>query len=177
MSKEAFNFEEFQDQVKNKPATIKKNFKNDALANIIIDAGQSKKSFSTLKAYSKDDLFKIVLNGEQDSKPAAKVGSSNNKDMIDTFIDGIEEIKIEIHGSKLNKFVKKTATSVSRNLLDKFTMDNDDLTDKLGWVGNIISYGMLILDVFVGIDKIPAKVKEFKEKKKLQGKELENKGK
>lgn len=157
--------EELQEAVTSKPKYVKDTLSNEVLAKHINSFGQSKKAISTLKGYDKNKLFKIILNGESLDEKPAKNGSSDNKGIAVSIIDGANELKKSLHNTPLTPYVKKSATDSLQNGLDKATLHNDGLSTKLGAFGGFLAIVALFIDVFIGFDQIPAKLKAFKQKK------------
>lgn len=120
----------------------------------------SNRSIETLKRLKRDELYYIILNKKDDFK--AKEYSSlsqDTKDVIELFIELLNDCKKKREGRELNALLVKILRKQDKKI-------NESLV-KIGASGGIISYSLLFfvviacfIDAFIGFDNLIEKIKK-----------------
>lgn len=160
------SLEDLQEALKKSPTETKKGLSNEDLATYALEFGQTKKSVNTLKKDGKDKIVGVIMSGEAvTDEKQTRTGSTSNKGFAESIIEIAEELKKAIKGSNLNPFIKKRGVASIQNGLDKATLYDENLPNKLGIVGSGLTAIALFIDVFIGLDTIPEKIREFRKRK------------
>ncbi|MDE6886172.1 MAG: hypothetical protein K2P17_03950 [Helicobacteraceae bacterium] len=148
------------------------NLKNKTLAELAeLAQPYSNRSIETLKRLSREELIYIITNKKDDfkSKEYGSLGS-DTKDIIELFIEILNEHKIKHQGRELNallcKILRKQDKKISEGLI------------KIGASGSIISYLLLsfiiiglIIDATIGFDKFLSKLQKKNSENATESKE------
>lgn len=138
----------------------KEDLKSQTLAELAeLALPYSNRSIETLKRISREELIYIITNKKDDYK-AKEYGTlgSDTKDIIELFIEILNEHKIKTQGRELNallcKILRKQDKKISEGLV------------KIGASGSIISYFLLffiiiglVIDATIGFDGLLSKFK------------------
>ena len=120
----------------------------------------SNRSIETLKRLKRDELYYIILNKRDDYKAKEYSNlSQDTKDVIELFIELLNDCKKKREGRELNALLVKILRKQDKKI-------NESLV-KIGASGGIISYSLLIfvvigcvIDAFIGFDNLIEKIKK-----------------
>ena len=120
----------------------------------------SNRSIETLKRLKRDELYYIILNKRDDYKAKEYSNlSQDTKDVIELFIELLNDCKKKREGKDLNALLVKILRKQDKKI-------NESLV-KIGASGGIISYSLLIfvvigcvIDAFIGFDNLIEKIKK-----------------
>lgn len=120
----------------------------------------SNRSIETLKRLKRDELYYIILNKKDDFKVKEYSNlSQDTKDVIELFIELLNDCKKKREGRELNALLVKILRKQDKKI-------NESLV-KIGASGGIISYSLLFfviiacfIDAFIGFDVLIEKIKK-----------------
>lgn len=120
----------------------------------------SNRSIETLKRLKRDELYYIILNKKDDFKVKEYSNlSQDTKDVIELFIELLNDCKKKREGRELNALLVKILRKQDKKI-------NESLV-KIGASGGIISYSLLFfviiacfIDAFIGFDNLIEKIKK-----------------
>ena len=172
MAKIELNEKDFLKQVESNWVTYSKDIIAGDLHDYMIEKGFTNLKKSTLKSKTKPQLKAIILEGANPMEEKPKVKSANNgtNGLASDVINVLDELKKELKGSNLNKFIKERAIKSIESILNK--IEDTSKLDNLGTIGNVLIFVLTLLDVFVDIKTIPKKIRAFKEKRAKQTKKV-----
>lgn len=155
--------EEFLNEVTENWSKWKKSTTANELIGYMINNAFTKKTEATLKGISKEDLMKIIVNGDEVGSEAKS--SPTSKNLGADFVEFFEDIKIDIHKVAFTPFVKKMIIKQIDKLSEKF--EDINILDKMGYAGVVISFIFFILEMVFkqGYKGLRPWIKEFKEKR------------
>lgn len=118
----------------------------------------SNRSIETLKRLKRDELYYIILNKKDDYKAKEYSNlSQDTKDVIELFIELLNDCKKKREGRELNALLVKILRKQDKKI-------NESLV-KIGASGGIISYSLLffvvigcLIDAFIGFDNLIKKI-------------------
>lgn len=120
----------------------------------------SNRSIETLKRLKREELYYIIHNKKDDFKTREYASlTQDTKDVIDLFIELLNDYKKKREGKDLNALLVKILRKQDKKI-------NESLV-KIGASGGIISYSLLIfviigcvIDAFIGFDNLIEKIKK-----------------
>lgn len=118
---------------------------------------------TSLKGKTKDQYKEIILKGAAGEDVPMPRANKTNDNFAGSLVGILSDIKKEIHKTDINPLLKKWLTSVFNKLLNK--LEDDQKIEQMGMMGNILVFALVGLDVFVNLESIPKKIKEFREKR------------
>lgn len=153
------NLDELKEDLKKKKKATLNKYTIQKLASIIEANGLSKKAIGTLKSMGKDDLSKIILEG--DSEPArGKKEAKEQQDTATEIVKVANELKQTIHQKPLNPFVQKQGTKAVATVIAKLDEQDESVVDKMGIAGTILGLTALAIDTLFSTEKLADKGQE-----------------
>lgn len=133
-------------------------------------------SLGTLEKKSKADLAEIVLSKGENLKKQNEAGretrtKSDSEEMIETFLQILASFKVQRTGdvaSTNNQVAEKVFKKSATDKLDEKIRDNKISTSSMSMGLMIVSAIYLLVDSFIGVDKIPQKIKELKARREAK---------
>lgn len=167
MAKKVIEFEreQFLNEVTDNWDKWKNGTKVKEFAEYMVQHAFTKKSIGTLESMTKDELRKIIINGDQETLPGASQSTSRDG-FGNNLIGFLEEFKIELHKKALNPFVKKQSIKIIDKQIEK--VEDDAVVEKFGYFGMAFVFLLFVLDMALpnGYKDTIKKFKEFRAKRK-----------